>query len=277
MVVDRLFKEGRFEPTLFEWPRGYFDLQHHFATHLVANNIAPNLPTAILRYTTIYRRLFDSKSIDESNLPEDWPKICETPDNIWQAYTTNDSHKYHEATSPADGCHHGSFIYKPYPGKPVIIDGITNKSKIELHFDNHRGSGKSEFSRSNLPALKHDIQQLFTSVHARIKEDPTFRPELVTLGSWMNNLPAIREVLPPDFVATGVRVLPPHLSFRGDSLWGQFLTNNGGVNMARVEQFINNLQTTSTLQDVVDAFPIPVLIFRSPLEVFFKHYQIKNE
>jgi hypothetical protein len=275
MVVDRLVKEGRLAPTLYEWPRGYFDIQHYFASHLVAKNIAPDISTSVLQFTSIYRRLYNSKPILGQNLPDDWEKICESPDEIWRAYTANESSVYHHSPSSSDGCHHGSFIYKPYPNKPEIIDSVTGRSKIELHFDNHRGNGKSEFSRSNLPTLKQNICDLFTAVASRMDRDEHFRPDSVTLGSWMNNLPATKEVLPPEFVASGTIVRPPQLSFGGDSLWGQFLTNNGGVNVSRTQEFIANLQSANTLDKVVDAFPIPVVIFRSPLQVFFQHYQIK--
>ncbi|MFA5894283.1 MAG: hypothetical protein WC851_00730 [Candidatus Shapirobacteria bacterium] len=272
-----LNNQNRFDPTPYEWPQAYFDIQYLFAKKIVELNIAPDLPTAIFKYTTIFRRIYsiNPAKLNNIEIPDDWVDICQTPDTIWSKYTNNPDHLYIERPDKSDGCHFGSFIYKPYPGSPIILDPITGYQKIELHFNNHRGGGKSEFSRSNMPVMFQNLVDLFQSVANRMEEDSLFRPKYVTLGSWMNVFPGIKAVLPKEFVSSSVILNPPELSFNGDSVWGQFLKNNGGVNQERYQPFIININNAVDMDTLVKSFPIPVLLNRGLIDIFFKHYNTK--
>ena len=261
-----------FEPTTFEYPRGYFDIQFAFAKRIVEIGISPDLPTAIRDYTAIHRRLFGKNG----ETPNDWSEVCQSPESIWKVYTANPKHEYEPTLDVNDGCHQGGFIVKPYPDQAPIVDKATGVQKIELHFNNHRGDGKSEFSRQYTPEMTIDMSTLITNVASRMALDSNFRPELVTLGSWMNNLPGIQAALPPEFVSSGVVLRPPQLSFNGDSLWGQFLKNNGGVNTERFNLLLQRLPDCHTLDQLVDAIPIPVVLFKSPIDDFFKFYNVEN-
>jgi hypothetical protein len=91
----------------------------------------------------------------------------------------------------------------------------------------------------------------------------------------MNNFPGVRASLPPTFVNSEVVVQPAELNFRSNSLWGQFLSNDGGVNMNRYQQFQESLPNANNLKQLVNCFPLRVTSFRSPIEIFLNHYGIK--
>ncbi|MFZ2152489.1 MAG: hypothetical protein WAV41_00325 [Microgenomates group bacterium] len=259
-----------FEPTPYEYPRGYFDIQYQFAQEVVRIGITPDIPTAVAKYTSIPRRLFGKDYV----LPSNWPDLCHSSTVIWNTYTKENAHFFVSPEPINDGCHHGSFIYKPYPDTDLIIDRPTGLQKMELHFNNHRGH-VGEYSRSNLSTLTTNLSDLFQSVADRKKADPNFRPEVVTLGSWMNNFTGIQQALPSEFVDSSVVVRPPNLSFAGDSLWGQFLTNNAGINKQYYQHFSEKIATAADINDLVDAFPMPVLFSRSIIKPFFDKYQTK--
>ena len=272
-----LNNQNRFDPTPYEWPQAYFDIQYLFAKKIVELNIAPDLPAAIFKYTAIFRRIYSINPSKSSNIeiPNDWVDICQSPDSIWSKYISNPDHLYIERPDKSDGCHFGSFVYKPYPDSPIILDPTTSFQKIELHFNNHRGSGKSEFSRSNSPEMTQNLVNLFQSVANRMEADPMFQPKYVTLGSWMNVFPGIITVLPKEFVSSGIVLNPPQLSFNGDSLWGQFLKNSGAVNQERYQLFLKNINKAVDIDTLVKSFPIPVLLNRGPIDILFKHYNTK--
>lgn len=75
-------------------------------------------------------------------------------------------------------------------------------------------------------------------------------------------------MLPKEFVATGESLRPPKLRFRGDSIWGQFLNSEGGINEYRYGRFLNNLRQAKNMDDLVEAFPMHVKLFKGPIEAF---------
>lgn len=269
-----------FEPTTFNYPRGYFQAQVEFASRVTQLGLAKSMSAALLDFTALYRRIAGGNP-KGAELDPRWVELNSqiattgndpflVTERIWQMYTSDPSNAYHETPNPDDGRHIGSFIYKP------AVDNNTGVQKIELHFNNHgRGRGKSDYAREFRAEREQDLRQLFQAIRDRMRSDPNFTPEFATLGSWMNNFPLFKDLLPTDFVASGRNLYPPELSFRGDSLWGQFLTNNGGVNQERFCQFQNNLATAGDMRQLVDSFPVPVRLFRGPIKSFFDKYGIK--
>lgn len=267
-------REILLQPTDRDYPPGYFYLQLQFAQAATRFDLdTPDLASALFRRTAIHTRLF-SKPVDGQPSPG-WSDFVasldlETSDlilldTIWSRYCALPKSVYSPPEPIADGRHFGAFIWKYNP----------KKSNLELHFaDQDRAAHHSNFSRSQVPARLVEINQLAAHVLQLSRQDPTFKPETVTLGSWMNNFPGVRASLPVGFVDTATRVVPPHLSFGGDSLWGQFLNRLGGINPARFDQFLDSIYQAGSVADLVNAFPIPVTLFRQDFSTFIAQFPL---
>lgn len=265
-----------FEPTQFVYPKGYFQAQVIFADKILQLGLSPNIQSALLNYTVVYRHLVgrnpSAKGPDQKWLEfvHELSKEKDTTEQVWQFYTRQPYSLYKAESNVMDRQHFGSFIQKP------AIDKPTGDQKIELHFNNQRrGQSKSDFSRQFVEERIGDLTRLFGSTKEFVDSDPAYNPKWVTLVSWMNNFPGVRATLPPTFIDSGTIVRPPELNFRSNSLWGQFLTNNGGVNIERYQVFQEKLKQSNIINQPVDSFPVPVYLFRSPITVFFEHYGIK--
>jgi hypothetical protein len=265
-----------FEPTPYVYPKGYFQAQVSFSDRVLKLGLSPNIQSSILNYTVVYRHLV-GKNLTPNGLDPKWLEFtrglsekCDVFENVWKFYTSQSHSVYSEKSNKYGGEHFGSFVQRSG------IDKSTNEQKIEIHFVNQRrGQTKSDFSRVYSQERIHDLTRLFCSVKSRIDSESLYKPKWVTLISWMNNFPGVRASLPPTFVNSEVVVQPAELNFRSNSLWGQFLSNDGGVNMNRYQQFQESLPNANNLKQLVNCFPLRVTSFRSPIEIFLNHYGIK--
>jgi len=212
-----------FEPTPYVYPRGYFQVQVLAAERIFQLGFSPNLQSAILNYTVIYRHLVGHNPSRKGPDPK-WiefvrglSKDGDITGQTWQFYTRQPHSIYHPEIISDDNQHFGGFIQK------LAIDKSTGDQKVELHFSNQRrGQPKSDFSRIYVKERTQDLTNLFQSVKLRMESDGTYHPKWVTLVSWMNNFPGVRVTLPNSFVESETIVRPPDLNFRSNSLWGQF-------------------------------------------------------
>lgn len=265
-----------YEPTPYVYPKGYFQAQISFASRVVQLRLSPNIQSSILNYTIIYRHLV-GKNPSPKGPDQKWLEFTrgltgnkDVTEQVWQFYIRQPQSIYSDKSNIFPGKYFGSFIQQ------TAADKTTGDQKIELHFINQRrGQSKSDFSRQFTPDRIQDLTRLFQSVRIRLQTDNIFNPKWVTLVSWMNNFPGVVTSLPPAFVNSTTTVRPPELNFRSNSLWGQFLSNDGSVNIERYQQFQESLPTANNLNQLVDCFPVQVLSFRSPIEIFFEYYGIK--
>ena len=274
--MSRNPETGLYEPTPYVYPKGYFQAQTSFADKVLQLGLSPNIQSSILNYTIVYRYLVgrnpslkspDSKWLEFTRGLTNDKDITE---QIWQFYTRQPQSGYSDKLNIFHGEYFGSFIQQ------TATDKTTGDQKIELHFVNQRrGQSKSDFSRQFTQDRILDLSRLFQSVHNRIQTNNTFNPKWVTLVSWMNKFPGVMASLPPAFVDSVTTVRPPELNFRSNSLWGQFLSNNGGVNIERYQQFHKSISQANDLNQLVACFPLHVSSFRSPIEIFFDYYGIK--
>lgn len=263
------------EPTPFVYPKGYFQAQISLAERVLSLELSPNIQSAILNYTVVYRHLV-GRNPTRRGPDQKWlefvhrlSKERDVADQVWQFYTEQPRSVYRAEPIPNDGQHFGSFVQKP------AIDISTGDQKIEIHFNNQRrGQPKSDFSRQFTQERTQDLVRLFQSVKDNMGANEIYRPRWVTLVSWMNNLPGIIAALPPDFTRGATIVHPPELNFRSNSLWGQFLTNNGGVNLERYQHFQENLGQASAINYLANSFPVPVYSSRAPIGAFFDFYSV---
>jgi len=264
------------DPTIFVYPKGYFQAQVSFADRVVKLGLSPNIQSSILNYTVIYRHLV-GRNPSLRGPDQKWLEFTggltsnrDLTEQVWQFYTHQPQSVYSDKSNIFPGEYFGSFI------KQESVDKVTGDKKIELHFINQRrGQQKSDFSRQFIQDRIQDLTRLFRYVHNRIQTDNSFNPKWVTLVSWMNSFPGVTASLPPTFLDSSTIVRPPDLNFRSNSLWGQFLSNNGGVNIERYQQFQGSLSKADTLNELVDCFPLQVLSSRSQIEIFFDRYGIK--
>ncbi|OGD81551.1 hypothetical protein A2572_04155 [Candidatus Collierbacteria bacterium RIFOXYD1_FULL_40_9] len=266
------------EVNKYTHPKEYFLVQIELAKKIVELGLAKDLNEAIIKYTAIYRRITDKKYNPDQTEPA-WQDLESKLDSnsstrqaleiIWNSYVSNDENKYKDETKD-DGHHFGSFVYKDE------IDKQTQQPKISLHFNvRNRGKLKSDFSRQFNEERQADLTEMFTAIKKRFLEDKSYRPQTITLGSWMNNLPGVKDVLPPEFVKSAKVVYPPDISFNGDSMWGQFLKLDGNAYTQRVQEYLEKVSSAKSLNDLVEALPIPVVLFQGKIEDFFNHYGIK--
>lgn len=256
-------------------PKEYFLVQIELAKKIVDLGLAKDLNEAVIKYTAIYRRIA-GKKYNPDQIEPAWQDLeskldsnsntQQVLDMVWNPFVSNKENKYKDETID-DGHHFGSFVYKDE------IDKQTNLSKISLHFNvRNRGNLRSDFSRQFNKERLADLTEMFAAIKKRFLEDKNYHPQIITLGSWMNNLPGVKDVLPPEFVESAKRVYPPDISFNGDSMWGQFLKLDGSANTQRVQEYLEKISTAKSLVDLIDALPIPVVLFQGKTEDFFKYY-----
>lgn len=263
-----------FEPINYIYPKEYFNAQIIVANKIKQLGLSPNIQSAILNYTVIYRHLVGKNPTKQGPSPE-WVNFVKTlpeenflTNHVWSMYTKKEHSIYKPKENQINSF--GSFIYK------TSINKKTKEQEIELHFNNQRrGQIKSDFSRKYVYERVADLTNLFQSIYDRKTKDPIFNPKKVILVSWMNNLPGVRESLPKLFIGSETTVKPPNLNFRSNSLWGQFLTNQGNIHIERLEKLLNNIKLAKNINEIVNSFPIQVKSFESDIEVFFSSYNIK--
>jgi hypothetical protein len=90
----------------------------------------------------------------------------------------------------------------------------------------------------------------------------------------MNNLPGVQASLPPTFVTSGQILTPPDMSFGGDSLWGQFLNRHGGIHQDRYDHFLTSLNKAGSWTDLLSAFSLPVVMFKSAYKEFDSQFPL---
>jgi len=274
--MSRIPEMELYEPTPYVYPKGYFQAQVSYADRALQLGLSPNIQSSILNYTVIYRHLIGRNPSLKGPDPK-WLEFIrglagdkDITERVWQFYTRQPQSIYSNKSNIFSGEYFGSII------KQEAVDKTTGGQKIELHFINQRrGQLKSDFSRQFTQNRIQDLTRLFQSVRNRIQSDSSFNPKWVTLVSWMNNFPGVVASLPPTFVDSATIVQPPELNFRSNSLWGQFLSNNGGVNIERYQQFHGSISQANNLNQLVDCFPLQVSSFRSPIDIFFNFYGIK--
>lgn len=264
----------------YTYPKNYFRIQVDFAKKVNDLGITNNFSEALVDYTSLYRRVTGVKMAKGEALSPKWEGLVSefqekevdpflATEKIWQSYTDEPKNIYHPEEVVENKTHFGAFIGKDG------IDGESGEQKIELHYnDKYRGMIKDSFTREKIEERRGDLKRMFTKIKERMDEDENYRPKWVSLGSWINTFSIVKRCLPDEFVATEKFLTPPDLSFKGDSIWGQFINSEGEINQERSGSFLNKVQEAKNLDELVAAFPVKVSYFRGPIEIFFKEYGI---
>lgn len=262
----------------YTYPKNYFRIQVGFAKKVNDLGITNNFSEALFNYTSLYRRVTGAKFAKGEAVSPKWSNLVSefegenidpflVTEKMWKSYTEEPKSLYHPEEVVDNRTHFGAFVGK---------DGIDNESgeqKIELHYnDKYRGMIKDSFTREKINERKDDLKRMFTRIKNDMEKDENYRPKWVTMGSWINNFSVVKKCLPEDFVLTEKTLIPPDLSFKGDSLWGQFINSEGEINEERSGTFLNKVQEAKNLDELVAAFPVKVSYLRGPIEIFFREY-----
>jgi hypothetical protein len=150
----------------------------------------------------------------------------------------------------------GCFSYTVWDGK-----------RIRLHFHNQERKGVHPLGEINRPTRRDELQRMFCNIRQN-----EIIMETVVGGSWLYNLESYRRLFPPDFLSTA---RPGKQDYPYLTLWGQFLDRDGQVRPEPARQFIDSLDRQSTLEGILDCFPLKVQYLEAPLQVFYDYYAVK--
>lgn len=141
---------------------------------------------------------------------------------------------------------------------------------VEMHFENTEQDAQGPLSREHMERRLHELKDVFTEVKRAF-------PEVAeVIGySWLYNLDSYRRLFPESYtdqpeVDTDVR------SLASGRLWGQFQDSHNELKEELAQQFVANVQKLEeiTPENVLHAFPYPVLKVRGPIQDFYKKYTI---
>lgn len=234
------------------YPRAFFDLNYHFALRIAEISGIP-LADALLKYTHIYLAFRLGRSFDPAcsawAVFLDGLHAAEDPVGwIFATYTRLTGGEAPELPEPR----FGAFSY-----------ALWDSGRVRLHFWGGP-PGASFLSRAAIPARTGELAALLQDIRQNV---PNARS--MVGGSWLYNIEAYRRLFPPAYLETA-KPEEPETQFI--ALWGQFLDHQRQVKPEIAQRFLDQLETASTLDEALHAFPYPVLRLESPIEVFYASY-----
>lgn len=250
---------------IYECSREYFDAQVRFAAKF-SELTGESFQDCLLKYTALYRRLTNAKPKDE--LSNEWKNLTnqvdpanldQATDLVYTEYLKNPHSIYVPQEFKDDGKHFGPFGYDYYP----------DTDTVKMHFTNTIRGPRSALAKEFQADRNVELTMMFASisrVHPEAKD--------VLGGSWLYNMEGYRRLFPESFVTNMRRLVPPEMSYQGNSLWGQFLSSTGGVKEETYSKFLENLAKTKTEKDLIDTFPYPVLQPKADIKDFYAKYGI---
>jgi hypothetical protein len=88
----------------------------------------------------------------------------------------------------------------------------------------------------------------------------------------MYNVPSYRRLFPPEYLRNAEPV-EPELQFM--SLWGQFLDHTWQVRADRADLFLQKVDAASSLKELTQSFPLPVIATHGTIAPFYLRYGIE--
>lgn len=235
------------------YPVGFFSLTYTFARRAAQLNKC-SLAEALLRYTHLYMAFGLGRSFNPS--AREWQGFLAGLDDaedpaVWMHATCHRLTKRAPARvpEPAFGC----FAYDLWDG-----------GRVRLHFFNP-DSGKSPLRAEAAVERRAELTQLIAYIRNTVPEART-----IVGGSWLYNIEAYRRLFPPEFLASARPEEPPEVQFM--ALWGQFLNHRREIKEETARRFLAAVEQADTLDELLHAFPYPVLRLECPVEVFYQAY-----
>lgn len=231
--------------------QGILDLQIRFA-EAVARKTGRPLAEVLLEDTSLFRRFGFGK-----RLRPDHPKwqayvkgIGSVPLLDWTyAFYAAREKKKGEDLEPMFGCF--SYSYK--------------EPTVSIHFDNADKSGSSPLSEERMEARHQELKKMFAYIKAHAPEAQFVRGE-----SWLYNLERYRRLFPP---AYGASLESAPVSFRSNSVWGQFLDRSGRVREEMAQGFLKRVLEAQPTE-IAGCLPYPVLTTQVDIKEFYRFFGI---
>jgi hypothetical protein len=227
------------------YARAFFDLQLRFARTVAALSGQP-LAAALLAYTNLYIRFGLGRDFDAAH--PTWRAylagLAGAPD---VAEWTREFHARCAGTAagPDVVASSGCFGY-----------ARLDDERIRLHFQDTETDGHGPLDADRADRRRAELATLLAGVDPRLR---------VIGVSWLYNLEAYRRIFPPTYVATA-RV--GRGRFQHMPRWGQFLDRRGEVREAPAREFQRRLDRQSSLEQLEDCFPLPVIAVEAPVQTF---------
>lgn len=254
-------------------PYGYFAAQTAFALKALELGLADTVVQALEQFSAIPRKIMGNKNPVKAQ-GSHWMDTVEV-------LTSKPASTDHQALTDTLFAKYLSYPDASTYTKPPLellngrqIGAFTHdfdqtEAAIRLHFVERVRGPKSEFGETDRINRMNDMRELFAMIK---RKNYTPTPTTVTSGSWMYNIRSVINVMPQPFRDSAGA--PPRLSFGGDSLWGQFVTSDGGYHAGRYAEFLSKLEHAYDIESMVAAFPLPVLFLQARLTDFFDYYHI---
>lgn len=237
----------------------YFSLQLRFA-ELVSTTLGCPLANAVLLYTNFFRRFGLGHPDDAGS------------STLWQTYSdklgTLQSHEERLLWTQA--------MYTQSPADKVLTKQklfgcfgleLREDKIVRSHFFDNDRDGSSPLHEAKLGLRRQELKELFAYVKQTYP-----RAEEVWGVSWLYHTKAYQSLFPPAHLASG-QILTGMTRFQGSSSWGQFLDYRGEVKPKLCKQFLENLNYLNVARPW-EAFPLPTLILKSPIQTFYDHYGV---
>ncbi|MCZ6640705.1 MAG: hypothetical protein O7F71_03960 [Gammaproteobacteria bacterium] len=147
-----------------------------------------------------------------------------------------------------------------------------DRGLVRIHFapkDNEGGRGP--LSRTKVERRRSELTEMFDYIR---HDYPQAR--YVVGVSWLYNLEAYRRLFPAEYGASRKIFKRRPMTLTGGSTWGQFLDHNENIKPELRDRFLANLRQIN-FRALWELFPLPAMITRAPLPVFYNFYAIGRQ
>lgn len=235
-------------------PLDLFKIQFTFASKVSEIMNIP-IEEALLKYTTFYKRI--------GNI--DWDHDPNNPK--WQEYLE----KLRKGEGPAEAAYsiYMEDFVKSTPNKPKTCFSYSYEEgdgTVSIHFRNNFASTSSPLSKDNIPARRKELVDIFREIK---QKHPNAKK--VKGGSWLYSYESYRRLFPPEY---SDNIEEERAGFKGNAIWGQFLTSLGEMNCERTEQFLEAINKVTTVDELFDAFPVKFYKATAPIGCFYDFFEI---
>ncbi len=259
MNLDEQVEEA-FKPDI---PREHFDLQYQFALKAMELT-GKTLEECLMEYTAFYKRIgvkdwqFNSDNPIWQNFLQSARAVGNYAETAYNLFLENEKQR-RNIKSP-DKIRFGCFRFEYEQPKETIT----------LHFSNQDKSGLGPLSHQRIEQRLKELAEMFKYIKANFPS-----AKYVAGGSWLYNYEAYRRLFPSTFMnGIGTQEIPFP---RSSGIWGQFINSEKEVDEQVKIKFLSKIKEAKNIDELLQTFPMKLLIPKCGIEEFYKFYQIDNE
>lgn len=255
-------ENGLYDYSPFPQGKGSIYAQAALAVRTVELGIAENLAMALVYYTPICNCSRDLRIPFYQKEDRKWQKMAAKTEMDILGITEMLWQSYKKIEKPYQPLNDSNFVRGSFTCRFSVYS-----TAVGFHLNPHRNT--HEYSRAFLPDRVEDLKEL----SRQIKRQSSGKAIEVTTMSWINNLPCIREAFPKKFVETGRKAMDVDI-LRNDSSWGQLMGSDGRAKKEIVESAVNNFRMAKNLDELIESFPMSVIIMRGKMDTFYDQYEV---